>query len=390
MVAEQYRQKYPGIKTWSTVGLLNDRPLRSAFALIILNVPITRRDTLLRAWSSSTVRFCADGGANRLYDALDSEDRATFLPTMIKGDLDSIRPEVRAYYTTKGVAIKKDPSEYSTDLMKCVEEVESLEKASGKHFSLLFFGGLSGRFDQTIHTTSILLKFRVKRPDTYVISDDSLVWVLDKGVHLVDIDHTTMGQTCGILPLGVSEAFVRTEGLKWNLDWVTSLEGELSSSNHLLPSEPAVLLETSAPIFWTVEIRPLTAPIMRSPMSPADELSRGVKELGVGFVRAAGGVAQGVNNFGRRLSRQGIPPLNGGSSSGAPNGGASGGDYRVNSDREREAASSSLSSREQQQHEHERELWERERRERAGLVGSRTGESDSGPEGDGDGYAQLD
>lgn len=54
------------------------------------------------------------------------------LPTMIKGDLDSLRSDVRAYYASKGVAIKRDPSEYATDLMKCMEEVEAIEKASGK------------------------------------------------------------------------------------------------------------------------------------------------------------------------------------------------------------------------------------------------------------------
>ena len=231
------------------------------------------------------------------------------LPTMIKGDLDSIRPEVRAYYVSKGVAIKRDPSEYATDLMKCIEEVESIESASGKRFTLLLLGGLSGRLDQTVHTMSIMFKLRTKRRDTFVMSEDSLAWVLDTGTHLVEIDHSTMGQTCGILPLGISEAFVRTEGLKWNLDWVTSLGGDVSTSNHLLPSEPAVFLETSAPVFWTVEIREnLPLPAIRSPLSPADELSRGVKELGAGFVRAAGGVAGVGKGLSNKFSR---PTTNG-------------------------------------------------------------------------------
>lgn len=75
-VAEGYKAKYPGIRTWSPVGLLADRPGRTNYAMIILNQKITRRDTLYRAWTASTVRLCADGGANRLYDALDPEERA--------------------------------------------------------------------------------------------------------------------------------------------------------------------------------------------------------------------------------------------------------------------------------------------------------------------------
>lgn len=200
---------------------------------------------------------------------------------------------------------------------------------------------------------SILLKLREKRRETYVISEDSLAWVTDTGAHLIDIDHATMGQTCGILPIGVEDAFVRTEGLKWNLNWVTSIGGELSTSNHLLPSEPAVFLETTAPVFWTVEIQPnLAIPLLKSPLSPADEVARGVKDLGMGIARAAGEVRK---DFGRRLSARQVP-----SHPAAPNGVGLG-------ERERE----------------------RERGERAGLVRNSDDEY-AERERDVDGYAQLD
>ena len=38
-----------------------------------------------------------------------------------------------------------------------------------------------------------------------------------QGKHAIEIDHSTMGQTCGILPVGIAKAFVTTTGLKWNL-----------------------------------------------------------------------------------------------------------------------------------------------------------------------------
>lgn len=100
---------------------------------------------------------------------------------------------------------------------------------------LLLIGGLSGRIDQTVHTMSLLHKLRTKRSHSYVLSGESLAWVLSEvgkrsefwagswltnslqGPHLINIDHATMGQTCGILPVGVDKANVRTTGLKWNL-----------------------------------------------------------------------------------------------------------------------------------------------------------------------------
>jgi len=93
------------MRQWSTPFL--DQPLDAAIsrhALIILNQPFSVA-LFDRVWNSCDWRCCADGGANRLYDLFitsDIEDGATvrghFLPNLIKGDLDSIRDDVRSYY----------------------------------------------------------------------------------------------------------------------------------------------------------------------------------------------------------------------------------------------------------------------------------------------------
>lgn len=63
---------------------------------------------------TATLRVCADGGANRLYDELPSmlpgqaadEVRAAYLPSAIRGDLDSIRPDVLQFYKARGVQVE--------------------------------------------------------------------------------------------------------------------------------------------------------------------------------------------------------------------------------------------------------------------------------------------
>lgn len=45
---------------------------------------------------------------------------------------------------------------------------------------ILLMGGLSGRVDQTVHTMSLLHKFRAKRPHLYVLNGESIAWVLDQ------------------------------------------------------------------------------------------------------------------------------------------------------------------------------------------------------------------
>ena len=100
---------------------------KQSSALIILNTPFQTAmhsqsrsnnnhclpDVLRVLWESTTYHVCADGGANRLYDATSGTQNSSsnknnidkFIPDMITGDLDSIRSDVRAYYEEKGVPI---------------------------------------------------------------------------------------------------------------------------------------------------------------------------------------------------------------------------------------------------------------------------------------------
>ena len=106
-------------------------------ALIILNQPFSK-PLLHRLWHASDWHCCADGGANRLHDLLSAcggdgtsggngatvaadwptgwiaslvswfvrPRRMTsevdgYLPDLLKGDLDSVREDVRRYYETR-------------------------------------------------------------------------------------------------------------------------------------------------------------------------------------------------------------------------------------------------------------------------------------------------
>ena len=82
------------------------------------------------------MRICADGGANRLYDEIPkllscASDEAAVrvrkqhLPQSIRGDLDSIREDVRTFYVDNGVEITDLAADQdSTDLEKCLRAVE--------------------------------------------------------------------------------------------------------------------------------------------------------------------------------------------------------------------------------------------------------------------------
>merc|ERR1719253_499631 len=153
-------------------------------ALVLLNTPVAAggddgrlTGVLGRLWAASTYRVCADGGANRLYDAtralqtpgnlsasnLHATDRlpdltasvpvhgrgrrgvaawaaqsrrvsnsrladalveADYLPDLITGDLDSLRPDVRHFYEGRGTNVLRVEDQDRHDLDKALMAVE--------------------------------------------------------------------------------------------------------------------------------------------------------------------------------------------------------------------------------------------------------------------------
>ncbi|KAK7690791.1 hypothetical protein QCA50_005891 [Cerrena zonata] len=232
-------------------------------ALIILNQPFSSA-LFKRVWDASQWHCCADGGANRLHDLLlteaskeaETDPRKRYIPDLIKGDLDSLRPDVQAYYESQGVNVTQDHDQDSTDLMKCVQALAEKESIEGDRYALVILGGLSGRLDQTVHTLSYLHKLRKTRRSVFAVTDDNIAWLLDEGEHHITIDHNAFGPTCGLLPVGVDHTILTTRGLRWNLtDTKSHFDGMVSTSNHLVPSEPVVHIKTTQPIWWTMELK---------------------------------------------------------------------------------------------------------------------------------------
>ncbi|KAJ7127046.1 thiamine pyrophosphokinase [Mycena epipterygia] len=225
-------------------------------ALVILNQPFS--ETLfLRLWNSSQWHCCADGGANRLFDTIGAAQRSLYLPDLIKGDLDSIRNDVKDFYISHGVPVVEDPDQDATDLMKCVSAIQDRESEDQQgEYDIILLGGLSGRLDQTIHTLSYLHKLRKTRKHVFAVTDDNVGWVLNAGEHTIHIDHSVLGPTCGLLPVGIDSTVLSTTGLRWNLsNHPSSFDGLVSTSNHLVPTEETVWIKTSNPIWWTAELR---------------------------------------------------------------------------------------------------------------------------------------
>ncbi|KAJ2917394.1 hypothetical protein MD484_g3027, partial [Candolleomyces efflorescens] len=250
------------MQTWDVSFLKAQASTGQPHGLIILNQPFSI-PLLQRLWNSTQWHCCADGGANHLHDVFlqvpdGNEARLRYLPDLIKGDLDSLRPDVRAFYEAHGVPVVQQDDQDSTDLMKCIQALEEKERRENNgQYHIVLLGGLAGRLDQTIHTLSCLHKLRKSRERICALTDDNVGWVLDEGEHELKIDHDLLGPTCGLLPVGIDSTILSTRGLRWNLDQhPSSFDGLVSTSNHLVPHQD-VWIRTSKPIWWTAELKKL-------------------------------------------------------------------------------------------------------------------------------------
>lgn len=256
----------------------NEDAVKENQALVILNSPIHCPPSPLfqQLWDTSSVRVCADGGANRLYKA--SQD---LIPNLIRGDLDSLDPSVRSYYESKGVSIERDPNQDNNDLDKALTALVTSSSSSkmnnndekgggGRYTRVIIFGAFGGRFDQEMAAIQALYKWSPRFQYRLVLFDDvTSAFLLPANVKneirlphhgdnnkLENGNKKTIGEgpTCGLIPIGCKCDSVVTTGFKWDLDGSIPLEfgGLVSTSNHV--SEPVVTVQSSHPLIFTAEV----------------------------------------------------------------------------------------------------------------------------------------
>ena len=143
-------------------------------------------------WGHATLRLCADGGANRLYDELPrllpgqaaEAVRDAHRPDLIAGDLDSLRSHVRAYYAARDVAIRDQSSEQdSDDLAKCLTHVREARPLGSPPPHVIVVGGLGGRLDHVLSNLSALHAYRDMR--VVLVGRSSTARLLPAGRNLV-------------------------------------------------------------------------------------------------------------------------------------------------------------------------------------------------------------
>jgi len=215
----------------------------SADVLLIVNCALPA--TLKYAWNLAKLRICADGGTNRLYDHF--PDREKWIPDYIKGDLDSVKHDVRDYYEKHGAISIKDGNQDNTDLTKCLHLIWEQEAyRHTKYSTILVAGGLGGSFTHEAANFNTLFENSTRH--IVLWSEYNVCWLLRAGGHRI---LCKSGMKCGILPLGW-KSVVTTTGLQWNLNGSTLEFGGLISTSNKTVSD-YVRIHTSRPVIFSVD-----------------------------------------------------------------------------------------------------------------------------------------
>jgi thiamine pyrophosphokinase len=197
-----------------------------------------------RFWNGAKTKLCADGGSNRLFDFWNAfpdpeARRSTHTPNLIKGDLDSVRPEVLHYYRVHGAKVVEDRDQDSTDLQKCLNETTVEQR------TLIVGGG--GNFSQEIANVNTL--FSNSQRHLLLLSDENLMFLLFPGDHVIRCQEAVK---VGLIPIGAKCRAVTTSGLKWNLaGGELCFGGLVSTSNEMMLPEAHV--QVTDPVLWTVD-----------------------------------------------------------------------------------------------------------------------------------------
>eukprot|EP00884_Botryococcus_braunii_P010722 jgi/Botrbrau1/19651/Bobra.0003s0017.2 len=235
--------------------------------VIVLNWELSPLTT--RLWKSASLRICADGGANRLYDQalawhpeLDATTaRSSYAPDIIKGDLDSIRDEVKDFYLNCGVRIiDMSEDQDSTDLEKCLHcATKSVEERGGlDSATVIALGGLGGRLDHTLSNLNLLYKMPNLR--LVLCGDGNLAELIPAGTTVLEVDPAIQGPACGLVSLA-APAKVTTRGLVWDCDAIILEVGGMQSTSNKI-KDRQISVATDQPLIWTVEFQDTSAPIL--------------------------------------------------------------------------------------------------------------------------------
>ncbi|KAJ6633544.1 Thiamine pyrophosphokinase 1 [Pseudolycoriella hygida] len=227
------------------------------YAIVVMNRPI-HVDPIhtKQLWEKAKCRCLVDGGANRWLDFLKNNSNLDRLvePELLTGDFDSITDETMSHFKQQSTTkIIHTPSQDHTDFTKALMELSPYIKSDSID-SVVVLQDTSGRIDHIFAHISTLVKARQFIPNVniYVISQDSISWLLNAGDHVIHIPQEFVDKHlwCSFVPID-GKCCVTTSGFMWNLDNQFVQFGGICSTSNTYSSN-VVTLRSDGYLYWSM------------------------------------------------------------------------------------------------------------------------------------------
>lgn len=221
-----------------------------------INIKFNKTDNKICENFLASVRVTVDGGTNRWLNWLKKHNLEDKLrpPNLITGDLDSCHNESIDFFSKSRVVKTVDQDE--TDFTKSLRVLEPLVNEVNLE-NVIALCETSGRLDQILANINTLFKIHMKpsaisRP-VFILSANSLSWLLAAGDHRIYIPDSVKKLWCAMIPF--EPTTVTTEGLKWNLTNQTmKFGGIVSTSNKYDSVSDVVKISTDKALLWSMGI----------------------------------------------------------------------------------------------------------------------------------------
>jgi thiamine pyrophosphokinase len=195
-------------------------------AVIFANGMIRRKDLILNSITKEDLLVSADGGLRHIR-SLDLS------PSLVVGDLDSIREDDLKYLHRNDIALLKFPKEKDrTDLEIAIDEI-----IKRGYQDILIIGALGGRLDQTLANIGLLVLF--SNEETKIELDDG-----QEHVQLVREKLTIKGKQgdiISLIPLCENAEVVSTRGLKYALMKDNLLPNRTRGISNVMEGDEAII-----------------------------------------------------------------------------------------------------------------------------------------------------
>ena len=203
-------------------------------ALVICNGEVLSRKAIAPLLKERPFIVCADGGA-------DKARKLGIRPDIIIGDLDSISPATRKFFST--VTTIHIENQYSTDLEKALDYL--LKRG---YQSAVVVGAMGGRPDHSLSNFSILKKYRNRI--RLVFSDSSCdIQLIERRIAFA----SKIGSVISLLPLSCCEG-ITTTGLEFPLrDGSLELGVREGTSNTVVSSPVKISVKKGSLLLFKVK-----------------------------------------------------------------------------------------------------------------------------------------